>query len=314
MRAALCTLVIGLLLMTGCGDDESTCVTCPVIGISPGATLENIWPNADSTSWDYNFQMRQWGDWDELIMYENREDVPATPTPSWADIRALLAGDPVGAEDTVKTIAGSYHLMFDGEIEFGDIIAQNLVDRHVIEGGIAIPDNAGSGRLDISKRIQAPIADTFISYPILVHGGKWRKTENQIVSYGDLDQSPSWQFLTDDLSPGDKFKFQLGAGFIEGIYLYCLVDQVLTVETEAGKFRKAIDCLYIIDYGVSVLSGPIGTVQGYFRSIDAGRVIYAPTVGPVYCYERHLVQPGEPGSRGLTDATIDLYDSSTLDD
>ncbi len=300
--------------MAGCGDDDSTCVTCPVIGISPRATLDNIWPNADSTSWDYNFEMRQWGDWDKLVMYENREDVPPTPTPSWAEIKALLAGDPVGAGDTVKTIDGSYHLAFDGETKFGDIITQNLVKRHVIEGGIATPDGIGPGRLDISKRIHAPIAETFISYPVLVHGGKWQKTKNQIVTYGDLNQSPAWQFLTDDLSPGDEFKFQLGVGFIEGVYLYCRVDKVVTAETEAGTFKKAIDCLYIIDFGVTALSGPIGTVQGYFRNIDAGRVIYAPTVGPVFCYERHLVQPGVRGSRGLTDVMIDLFDSSTLDD
>ncbi len=307
-------LFIGLFLLAGCGDDDSTCVNCPTFVLTPNATLENIWPNADLTSWDYSFARRQWGDFNDIVMYENKEDVPDAPTPSWSTIRDILDDDPIADDDTVTTILGKYFLAFDGVLQTGAGTVQNLVATHVLEDTVTIPSRAAlSGHNLLPARFRSDAAQ-YIGNPIFIQGGAWLKTDDEIVKYGDLGAVPSWQFLTDQFSPGDEFTFQLGVGIVDGIYHYCRVDRVLTVETQAGKFKKAIDCLYILDYGVSGVSTPQGETVGYLRNMDAGRVIYAPTVGPVYCYERLLIQPGEADSWGIMDVTIDLMDSSTLED
>ena len=319
MKAAkgiiLLGVLIGLFLLAGCGDDDSTCVSCPIFRPTPDATLENIWPNADSTSWDYSFARRQWADFNDIVMYENKEDVPDTPTPSWTTIRNILSEDPIAHDDTVTTILGNYYLAFDGVLQAGGRTVQNLVETHVLEDTVTIPSHAAftTAHSPLPSRFRSDVAQ-YIANPVFIHGGAWLKTEEEIVKFGDLSPLPSWQFLTDQLSPGDEFTFQLAEGFVDDIYLYCRVDRVLTVETQAGNFKKAIDCLYIIDYGVSALSSSQGEIIGYFRSVDAGRVIYAPTVGPVYSYERLGIQPGDEDSRGIMDATIDLMDSSTLED
>jgi hypothetical protein len=307
-------LLLGLFLLSGCGDDDSTCVNCPIFRLAPDATLENIWPNADSTSWDYSFVRRQWGDSDDIVMYENKEDVPDAPTPSWTTIRDILSEDPISQDDTVTTILGNYYLAFDGVVQAGGQTVQKLLRTHVLEDTVTIPSHAArSGHNLLPVRFRSDAAP-YMGNPIFIQGGAWLKTDDEIVKFGDLGQLPMWQFLTDQLSPGDEFTFQLAVGIADDIYLHCRVDRVLTVETQAGTFKKATDCLYILDYGVSRASTPQGETLGYFRNVDAGRVIYAPTVGPVYCYERLLIQPGEPDLRGLFDVTVDLIDSSTLED
>jgi len=43
--------------------------------------------------------------------------------------------------------------------------------------------------------------------------------------------------------------------------------------------------------------------------VDYGRVIYVPEVGPVYTYERMLVNPGEPSSIGIGERILTLTDT-----
>jgi hypothetical protein len=212
----------------------------------------------------------------------------------------------------VTTIYGSYHLKFDGTRQTTGGTAQNLIEWHVIEDTLTFPPQAAPV-MPLRIATDMPRGPQFIGNPVFIQGGAWMKTGNRIIKYGDIGAVPSWQFLTEDLDPGDEFEFQLGAGLIDGVYLYCRVDKEMTVENQAGRFAKAIDCLYIIDYGVSRLTDVQGNPIGYFRNVDIGRVIYAPTVGPVLCYERLGIQPEEKSSLGLADVTVDLYDSSTLE-
>jgi hypothetical protein len=87
----------------------------------------------------------------------------------------------------------------------------------------------------------------------------------------------------------------------------------ITVETAVGTFKKALDCLYLVDYGVIAVINPQGEILGYVRLIDMGRVVYAPTVGPVYSYERLGIEPGETLSAGLADFTEQLVETNVLD-
>ena len=70
-----------------------------------------------------------------------------------------------------------------------------------------------------------------------------------------------------------------------------------------------LECLYVIDYGVMEYRNELGDPLGYVRFFDYGTVIYAPGVGPVYSYERWMVEPGDPITTGLGDLTISLVET-----
>ena len=89
-------------------------------------------------------------------------------------------------------------------------------------------------------------------------------------------------------------------------FLHCRLPRRLDVGTEIGIFDKAIECLYIVDYGVWATTDIYGQPVGYSRSIDYGTVVYAPTVGPVYSYERLLVGVADTLTAGAGDLEIGL--------
>jgi hypothetical protein len=141
------------------------------------------------------------------------------------------------------------------------------------------------------------------SMPYLLHGGAWEKTAEWIGLYNDLGARLAWKFLAEDITVGSEFSYQLIPDFSDDTFLHGRVYRQTSVETEIGTFEKALDCLYILDFGISTVTDLQGEVVGYMRSFDYGRVIYAPTIGPVYSYERWGVEPGDPPSPGLEDFT-----------
>jgi hypothetical protein len=315
-----------LLLTAGCSDDESSCVDCPWNwgGATPKPTLDNVWPNADGTSWQYQHEERQWS-WD-VTFYPTRDAVPILPLTSWEDVFALVEsrtpGVPFGIEQ------GLYTLTFDGTIiTDSGIEAQNLTEQLVIAPPPPPPGNAPPDLdpktvvTDSSRTVPRGSLSPF-SYgggkasaagelPIFLHGGPWEKTTEYIGTYGYYPEPRlAWKFLTRDLSVGSQFTYQLNPQFKDDMFLHCLVWRQGSVDTELGVLRNAVDCLYILDWGIIAVTDVQGNLLGYVRLIDYGRVIYAPTVGPVYCYERSAVEPGDPPSGGLGDLTERLKATS----
>jgi hypothetical protein len=64
------------------------------------------------------------------------------------------------------------------------------------------------------------------------------------------------------------------------------------VETPAGTFVRALEVVYEVDYGI--IEAALGP-PGFRRVIAYGKVIYAPTLGPVALWERDLVPVGTAG-------------------
>ena len=153
-----------------------------------------------------------------------------------------------------------------------------------------------------------------LSMPNLIHGGAWEKTAEWIGTYNDLSARLAWKFLADDITVGSEFSYQLVPDFSDDTFLHGRVHRQMSVETEVGTFEKALDCLYILDWGISTATDTQGEVVGYFRVFDYGRVIYAPTIGPVYSSERWTVEPGNPPTPGLEDFTTILIGTSTPTD
>ena len=148
--------------------------------------------------------------------------------------------------------------------------------------------------------------------PQFVHGGVWEKTEDWIGTYGDLDELLAWKFLTSDLSPGTEFSHQLIPSIASNVFLHCRIERIFDARTDVGVLRNALECYYLIDYGVTVLRDFELHVLGYTRAFGYGVVVYAPRVGPVYCHERTMADAADP--IGYSDLEIDLTGSSTLAD
>lgn len=307
-RFLLILLGIVLVLAAGCGDDDD-CVQCPADNF-PNPTLENIWPNADQTAWTYAYRFREWEG--PLTLYPTREDVPDAPLPTWTEVFNLVeAKAPL---EPYTSVEDEYRLRFDGMTTTGPgVTAQNLIAEFLSPLRTSPADfRSRAFRVDGSP-LDAPLLAPgnpaqVPAWPLLLGGGAWKKESQSIGLYGEMDQNLAWLYLTSHLSPGSEFSLPLLPWLSDEAALYTRVHRRIDVETPVGTFAKALDCLYIVDYGIVYLSDGQGQDLGYLRMILYGRVIYAPTIGPVYSYERHMVQPGSPPSAGVGDVELVLIE------
>jgi hypothetical protein len=144
----------------------------------------------------------------------------------------------------------------------------------------------------------------------MLHGGAWERTPWEIGTYGDLDDQLAWLYLDANLQPRAEFEFQLIPSLADDVFLLCRILGRRTIETQIGRLRGALDCLYVVDYGVAVVfdQEPVG----YFRLVDYGIVTYVPDVGPVQCLERRFEVPGTLPSdpiRRAGDTWLDIIDT-----
>lgn len=251
---------------------------------------------------------RVWGDLEtNPVLYETSEEVP--PAPSLDEIQALLADHqhrPVTPEDE-----GNFALHFDGEITTdAGVTAQNLVETLEWQGappdpgrttGDALLQRLLAARPDLRERAaalclraaEAAPSPRDLIEPLFLHGYAWEKTAAYIGAYGDLDQLLAWKFLEADLAIGHEFTHQLVPALADDIWLHARITAVGAVRTPAGRFRKAVTCLYAVDYRVTLVGTQEEPPIGYARVIDYGTISYAPEVGPVAAYERKFVAVGD---------------------
>lgn len=310
------TLLAGLILI-GCSEEESECPTCP--GGTPSPTMDNIWPNEDGNSWTYDLMGRRW-ERTEWTLYENPDDVPDAPSLDY--VEALLGIPNMGTN--VDTMFSIFRLEFDGTCE-GDSGAtgQCLVETMFNERDddiltisyeeilfnrllITRPDLAEAVRNSggMSRALPESEAAQIIRFPLILHGGVWEKVEEYIGTYGDVDTLLAWKFLESDISTGHEFTFQLLPSITSDIFLHCRVISRGTVETQYGTYKNAVECLYMIDHGLSMMEPPEGT--RYYRIFDYGTITYAPGIGPIASYERMLLDATVPDGPGSGDFFLDL--------
>jgi hypothetical protein len=281
-------------------------------------TLENIWPNDDQRFWEYDFTVRGWNAGMYDTLYETEEEVP--PVPSFDYIEDLLESHPIG--DDVNTDEGIYRMRFDGDrtSDYG-MTGQALEDTLYIAGmamyrddrvttadiilGRVMPDR-GSIRDHIVRPLNA--AEDILSYPILIHGGIWEKNDAWIGTYCEIDTNLCWRFLTEDLEPGSEFTHQLIPALTDDAFMHCKILSIANVDIGGEVYPNALECAYVVDYGPQWASMP-KQPAGFFRFYDYGVVIYVPEVGPVYSYERALVEAGNDASTGVGDKTLVLTDT-----
>jgi hypothetical protein len=338
-KTSLVGLLIALValaaLWSACSDDDEILCADP----TADPTLENIWPNADGTYWTYKVTVHIRRDLEEAFacdsLYNTAEEVP--PAPSLDEVSCLLENHAVA--DEFDTEIATFRMEFAGDTTSSQgVTGQNLRELVSPSGGGAPAQPGGrispllagvyAARPDLRAAIEQQVgtggasslapgtsvgllgAGCF-SYacPLLIHGGVWRKTEEWIGVYTSLDTLPAWKFLEADLSDGHEFTHQLIPLLAPDVVLHCRVVGERRAKTDMCTFRKALDCIYLVDYGVGQLLGP-GALR-YYRAFDYGRVLYVPEVGPVYVYERMLACVSDPMGLGVGERTTSLKATGT---
>ena len=334
LTRGLLLVAAACFLITGCGDDEPSRPK----GGSGARAISNIWPNDDGRAWTYAYTQRIKADSGPVRLYPTEADVP--PVPTMDQVAALLDSNPLGGP--VDTTAEVYRLQFTDSITTASgvtaqylresleiprvnkvaaerpsferaLLARLVMARPDLRGKIAA--YMGSGMLPSLARDNqvggaiGSLTEQVMRGPLLVHGYAWRKTDSWIGTYGDIDTLLAWKFLEAPLVYHHEFTHRLVPSLADGVYEHCRILGASSVRTEAGVFFGALECLYVIDYGVMEYRDEFGDPTGYVRFFDYGTVVYAPGVGPVYSYERWMVQPGDPVTSGFGDLTLSLTET-----
>jgi hypothetical protein len=268
-----------VLLVAVAALGVSACDDGPIrSGLTP--TLENIWPSEDGRRWDFSMTSRTWLDGyvDTAYVYPDSASVPDAP--GLSEILEWFRPDAVPPVQDIAT--RSFRLEFDGErTTQSGVTGQNLTA--TIMGG-ALPGT------------------TLAFAPTFLRDGVWEKTEDWIGSYGDVDTLLSWIYLKPNLSPGASFTFRSRAGWVMDAWV---VDWE-TADTPVGSFQNAVEVIYRMSWGITCRTTVFDPQpHGCYRIVHVGRVIYAPTIGPVYLYER-APAAGDPRGWGFGDVTLEL--------
>lgn len=318
----LATLLGTSFLVAGCSQRHSA--TAPVapsltagsfrvtegIAGAPGAKsgqYRRIWPHEDGRGWAYRLTSREWDIPPTVPFPQSPDDVPILTID---DAINLLATDPDPAHSQVAS--GTYRLRFNGLVTTLSGVTRQNLEESVDEGATATaaltfkrPGNRflallRRARPDLARKmgLQAPSFATRSTVipdaPILLHGYAWEQTDQWIGTYGDLNQQIAWIFLTPNLKPGAEFSLQLVPDLADNVYLHARVVGWTRVETAAGVFHRALDVVYLVDFGASEVTDVDGNTIGYYRPYLYGRSDYVAGVGPVYSRERFTQGANQP--------------------
>jgi hypothetical protein len=242
----------------------------------------------------------------------------------------LLDNHPIGTH--VHSQRGIYRMRFDGDsTNPAGVTAQALRDTAYF-AGLAIPKKEtpgtrgllvggviprGRSLSDILVESRFP-GEPFVEYPTLIHGGVWEKNTEWIGTYClnvfPVDTLLCWKFLEADLAPGSQFAFEQIQHIAQDDFyfrsMHCRVVRQADIQVGGRLYANALECVYLVDYGLAkVCCTATCSSIGWCRPYDYGVVIYAPTVGPVYSYERRSVEAGNDESTGAGDKTLFLTDT-----
>ena len=297
---------------------------------------QRIWPHEDGRGWAYRLTTRDWG-FSIPFVYSSPELAPVL---SLDQAASLLANRP--EDGGAEILTGIYRLRFDGSITtLSGVTAQYL--RELVEApgaagaaltaasaARALPSSVAGGpgagfmralfraRPDIAKRLGASVAPQIQSQPAglpfqpaLLHGYAWEQSSQWIGTYGDLNRQIAWIYLTPNLHPGAEFTLQLVPDLANDVFLHARVLGRKEILTEAGTFHRALEVLYLVDFGLSQVTDVDGNTIGYIRPYLFGTVSYAVGVGPVSSYERFVFSAGEPLKAQGYDATSILIETGS---
>lgn len=291
-RRILATAIALLMfVVAGCKDDDS-----------PRATLTNIWPHEDGTTWSFEMDYK---------VFPTDERTEPDALPSMESLHALLLagheGEPTHAESAL------YELGLSGMMttESG-VVAQRLVtrleplvpvagSRSVMAApahqerllrmvAVARPDlrHAVEARLGAAP---APMKTLGVEPPFLLGGEAFSREKSGYYGYGDLDRNHSWVYMEGPLRAGRTFNLQLVPALADDIWLHGRIWSVKDAVLDGVRYENLVECMYVLDMGVQAATNEDGSIQLSARSFMYGIIWYCPGVGPVGAKEAHVIPP-----------------------
>lgn len=281
----LLSLLALVVVVAGCDDD--------VTGPGGGAPApDELWPTGpvgEQASWMYHWE-RTTRVAESPTLYASPEAVP--PVPTFDDAYTLLTAAPapdfgaaseafyelavVGPDTTATGVAGLW-------LRARTFRQTGSPSASTVDGERAFLQHLSSTRSELHDRIAGLDATVprveLPPLPLFLRGGTFESNADHVALYGNLDQAPSWLYLIDDLSVGSEFTLQIAASARDDVYLHGQVRRFLVVDVAGRVLRRCVEMLYVLDRGVSTLTVDGG--EAYYRSFDVGRVVFAPSVGPV---------------------------------
>jgi hypothetical protein len=311
-----CLLAVAVsTLSLACGDETDP---HPPLDL----TLETLWPHADGAGWSY--EVTSWSGGISMNVYDSRDEVP--PVPAF-DVIASMVTEDLGAtrgDPPVERAHGVFRLEFEGESStLTGMTGQNLRATEFYEREWSAPrrvapdesflSSLAIARPDLRHLFGVPADPRNLRQPfspLLVHGGVWEQTSRAIVTHSDVDTIPGWEFLEAPIAIGRAFRYQLVRPLADDVYLLARYESAGRFMTTTGIYERTLQVLYIVDYGISDTGDVDG---GYYRLFDYGIVVYAPEVGPIFAYERKLVDASLMTS-GAGQLTLSLLGTADPDD
>ncbi len=309
MRRVPFVVIAGIVISTicasffGCGNGSGgSRITEP-----PPETLSRYWPNADSSSWTFDY--RRYKAAETIIpALVGLAGVPPEQL-DYQDLEQRLALDPPDRSTLEFSDSLPFQLAYQGTIRSADGLKQNLVStdlpalkRDVMEPSpllarifLARPDlrtkmiakglvSADFGRASWSGRVGLLILD----------GGYFEKQTQWIGFYGDLRADSSFTIAHTPLLEGTSFRHQLVPDLADDIWEYGWVIGEREVKTPAGEFSDAVGIVYFLDFGMHEIRDEQGNVLARFRSYSIIELFLAPGVGPVYERDIDYLSPPIP--------------------
>ncbi len=243
-------------------------VASSALAQSPG--MDALWPNDDGMSWDY------------AQHYENFEK------PQVVDNRTRLSF--TGTTVAPNGIQAQYlHQELISGPSTANAFNSDLPDPFLRTLWVARPDLRGR-ILQALDDLPCPQFAPPASFGNLLTGElAFRKAPDEIAAWRcNLPDTKSWMWLVSDLTIGNRFTLQLVPDLADDVFLHGTIAAIEDVTVPAGTFLSCVRVDYVIDYGTGECSDYGGDPTGSYRSQSAGRVHYAPGVGPVASYEEFV--------------------------
>jgi hypothetical protein len=309
--------ILSLLILASCNQGSTQLAGPGDPADLPEATLHNIWPSEDGSSWTYDLALGSSRAVTERPLFETAEEVPAQP--SMEQIIAALPTESLMDSDALR---GSYTIEFDGraQTESGAWGKRIVAELENFGPPPAAPKRFEPGDFGMSDLLGRTLrsggkTEEFERIPqiLFVRGGVWTETEEYVGYLNDLDRDARVFMATADLMVGSTWSTQTIPSIAPYVWLNAQVLDRVDVETPTGQYKDIVRILYVFDTGVIQERSPYATPEAFSRGLIYATIDYAPSIGPVHFREcRTMVDKNASGEPVILPADFE-YEARLTD-
>jgi hypothetical protein len=283
-------------LLAGCRDDGTSSAAIEWID-TPTPALDNIWPDQDGNSWQYEYVYLQ-ANRSTVYLFETLADLPPAPSfeQAFAHFQPRRLSAPadatrsysVGFRGIGSTISGATGPEIVGDLAAVRSLASDPVLRWLTQMRPDLAPELRARGMDLATGRKAAIFE-----PHFVHSGIWHRDAESIGYFNDLDRQARFRIAEADFTEGHEWSIQLIPSIAPDVVLHARVLQAVRRVTEAGAYRTVVPVFYLVEAGIAEARTDTGDIYGYARAVSAAHVEYAPGIGPVYWREWNSVSIGK---------------------